>query len=117
MKIARMNQRITFQHYRTSTDTDGYTFQQWTDYYTCWCHANNLSGNEFWAAMTNNAEQTVVFTIRNCKKIKAIDTENYRILFAGIPYDITFIDDMQYSHKDVQIKATAKTRGKENGKV
>ncbi len=113
MKTARLNQRIIIQRYETVTDSDGLATPKWTNYYTCWAHANNLSGNEFWAAMTNNAEHTVEFTVRNCTKIQAIDTENYQVLFAGVPYNITFIDNVRYENKEVKIKATMKMKGKQ----
>lgn len=114
MNTAKMKQRIIFQKYGTVTDSDGFTSQQWKDYYSCWAYANNLSGGEFWEAMVVNAEQTVVFEVRCCDKIKVLNTKNYRILFKNIPYDITFIDSVQYN-KVVKIKAIVKGEG--NGKL
>lgn len=115
MNTAKMKQRIIFQKYGTVTDSDGFTSQQWKDYYSCWAYANNLSGGEFWEAMVVNAEQTVVFEVRCCDKIKVLNTQDYQILFKSVPYDITFIDSVQYNNKVVKIKAIVK--GKANGKL
>lgn len=115
MNTSKMKQRITFQRYDTRTDSDGFTSQQWKSYYSCWAYVNNLIGGEFWEAMAVNAEQTVVFEIRDCDKVKILNTKDYRILFKNVPYDITFIDFVQYSNKVVKIKAVAKGEG--NGKL
>ena len=76
---------------------------------------SNLSGAEFYAAMTANAEQTVIFEVRDCGKIGTLNTKDYRVIFCGVPYDITFIDRVQYAGYLVKIKA--ELRGDGNGKT
>ena len=66
-------------------------------------------------AMAVNAEQTVVLEIRYCEKVSELNTKDYRILFKNVPYDITFIDSVQYSNKVIKIKAIVK--GEANGKL
>ena len=60
-------------------------------------------------------QQTVVLEIRYCEKVSELNTKDYLILFKNVPYDITFIDSVQYSNKVIKIKAIVK--GEANGKL
>jgi len=53
--------------------------------------------------MQVQAENVVKFTIRCNKNI----TESMRIIFEGNNYDITFIDNIKYDNKFMEIKAMA----------
>lgn len=115
MNPAKLNHRITIQKYTSDIDSDGCITQTWQDYYVCWAYVNNLNGSEYYAAMAVNAEQTVVFEVRDCKKIQNVDTKNYRVMFCGVPYNITFADRVQYAGCRVKLKAVIKGDG--NGKI
>lgn len=106
MDTGRLNQRVTIQQRAADCITEnGLQQEQWSDFYCCWTYVNNLSGTEFWSAHAVQAEDTVVFTVRYCKKIAVIDTRNYRLVFNNAVYNILFVDHVRYEKDIVKIKA------------
>ncbi len=77
-------------------------------YLECYAYINNLSGKEYWEAAQAKAEDTVMFTVRSCAKIRAMNTTEYFISWNGKEYNITSIDDVQYKGEQVKFRATAK---------
>ena len=75
-------------------------------YYRCRAYVNNLSGAEYWAAAQVQAEATVVFTVRCCRKIRDMDSLGYSVLWNGDEYDITSVVDVMNRHETVKIRAT-----------
>lgn len=41
-------------------------------FYECWCDVQNLGTNEKYTALQTGLENTIVFKVRNCKKMKEI---------------------------------------------
>lgn len=80
----------------------------WIPYCKCRAYVNNLSGEEYWAAVQVKQEKTVVFTVRYHKSIADMDTTGYRIVWNGGNYDIKSIDDVQNRHKIIKIRAERK---------
>lgn len=79
----------------------------------CYAYVNNLSGSEYWSALQNNAENSVVFTIRYNSKSKDIDPLEHDILFEEKLYNILSVDNFQYLNKDIKLKAMRKGVGYE----
>lgn len=102
METGKLNKRITIQRQVESKQGNFNTYG-WQDYKNIWANVNNLFGREYWSAKEYNAENTVVFTIRwnACKDLSIKD----RILFQGRLFNISSIDNIQYSNDDVKIKA------------
>jgi len=108
----KLNKRIIFQKFTTTTNDYGYEINEWNDYKTVWSDVSNLSGREYFAAMQVQAEKTVKFTIRYTKDIdetmnikfgkKTVGTEEVDIIF-----NITSIDNIKYENKFIEIKALA----------
>ena len=109
MESGNMNKRITFQALTTTTNENGLEMDEWTDYYSCWCSVNNLYGTEYWNAQQVQEENTVNFYVRYCRKLSALDTKNYRIMFEDKPFDIKHIDNVQYANDLLKVKALAST--------
>lgn len=105
MKVGQWRQRIVIQQNQMVKDKNGNQRNEWTDYFTCWAYANNLSGKEYWEAAQVNRESSLFFIVRYCAKLKDLDSTRYRILFRGEVYDITFVDFMQYQNKTVKLRA------------
>lgn len=101
MEVGELRHRITFQKLITTTNENGFEVEDWIDIKTVWSAAANLNGKEFFEAATVQAETTVKFTIRF---IDGID-ESMRILFKEKIYNITFIDNIKYRNKFIEIKA------------
>lgn len=112
--IGDMRERILFQKNEVSMDGNGNHVAAWQDYYTCAAYANNLSGKEWQEAALHNAENQLYFVVRYCSEIAGLDTEHYRVMFRGEPYNIIFIDNVQYNNRTVKIRVVKGEKG--NGK-
>ena len=103
--LSGMRDKIIIEKSTAGKDKNGNHVLSWTEFFKCYAYVNNLSGKEYWAAAEVNAENEIFFIIRYCSEIKGIDTEHYRIKFRGKPYNITFIDNIQYADKNIKIRA------------
>lgn len=85
--------------------------EDWVEkpYFSCRAYVNGLSGSEYWTASAVQAENTVDFTVRYCKKLADIIPQLYRIKFRGVPYDITTIDNIRFEDKWLKIRAVRKS--------
>ena len=101
VNIGDLNKRITIQNFTTIINDSGFEVNSWEPFKTVWASANNLSGREYFAAQAVQAENTLKFLIRYTKGIST----DMRILFEEKFYNITFIDDVKYSKKFIEIKA------------
>lgn len=108
--ISQMRERITIQKNCPGTDKNGNHILEWKDYYSCSAYANNMSGQEYWAAAQVNSETDMYFVIRYCSEVKAMTTDKYRIIFQGRIFNITFIDNVQYKNKTLKIRVTSEKR-------
>jgi SPP1 family predicted phage head-tail adaptor len=101
MRTEELKHKITFQKLTTTTNENGFQVEVWEDYLAVWAAVSNLIGREYFAAAAVQAEKTVKFTIRYLQGI----TDDMRILFEDKQYNITFIDNIKYSNKYIEIKA------------
>ncbi|WP_196007899.1 phage head closure protein [Clostridium tyrobutyricum] len=101
MRTEELKHKITFQKLTTTTNENGFEVEVWEDYSTAWAAISNLMGREYFAAAAVQAEKTVKFTIRYLQGI----TDDMRILFEDKQYNITFIDNIKYRNKYIEIKA------------
>lgn len=101
MEIGELRHRITLQRFTTIVTENGFDVETWQDYKTIWASISNLYGREYYQAAAIQVEKTVGFIIRY---IEDVDTST-RILFRGKQYHITFIDNMKYANKFIEIKA------------
>lgn len=102
--INEMRERILFQNSTSKKDKNGNRILEWCDFFSCYAYANNLSGDEYWAAAQSNSEKDMYFIVRYCSELKCINTEKFRIVFRGEIYNITFIDNIQYTNKTLKIR-------------
>lgn len=63
------------------------------------------SDNEYLNAGAVRSKRTLVFEVRFFKALEAIalNTQAYRVLYNGTPYDIEDYDDFQEEHKTVKL--------------
>lgn len=58
---------------RTTTEvTEGRKKPTTSVFYECWCEVQSLGTNEKYAALQTGLENTIVFKVRNCKKMKEV---------------------------------------------
>jgi SPP1 family predicted phage head-tail adaptor len=101
VNIGELKHRITFQRLATSINDNGFEVKTWEPFKIVWAKVENLHGREYFTAAQVKAERTVKFTIRY---IEGID-ETMKILFKDKVYNITFIDNIKYENRFVEIKA------------
>lgn len=102
MNPGDLKHRITFQQLTTVANANGFGEESWADWKTVWAKVENLSAREYWAAKAMQAENTLKFTVRYLSGV----LPSMRIIFAGKPYNIETIDDVQLSHTYLEIKAS-----------
>ena len=104
MEVALLNVRITFQKNEVVSDAIGNHRNQWTDYYSCYATVSGESGSEKNVAANTLYDSDIAFTVRYCKTLKDADTTKLRGIFQGEPYDITFIDHMNFKYKCLKFR-------------
>lgn len=57
---------------KTTEVTEGRKKATTTVFYECWCDVQSLGTNEKYAALQTGLENTIVFKVRNCKKMKEV---------------------------------------------
>ena len=87
----------------------GYTKDMFLPYKNVWAKANNLYGNEKWAAAEYDAERTVIFTIRKAA-IPDLSLKD-RIKFRSKLYNIRFIDEVLFRNDLMKVTAVAEEEG------
>jgi SPP1 family predicted phage head-tail adaptor len=99
------NKKIVIQKRTKTEDANGYPVETWESFYPCWASVNNLNSREFFAAMTEQAENSVMFFTRYFKKVEEMNPLDYRIFFKGKNYNITGIDNVGYQNQVVKFTA------------
>ncbi len=108
MEVALLNVQITIQKHTVLVDAVGNRTNSWVDYYTC--HATVSGENSSYAGSESDEAGTTVdhsnidFTIRFCKKVEALTTDGYRVLFAQEIYNIIGLDHMNYKRKCLKLR-------------
>lgn len=80
--------------------------EKWTDLYTPHASINKAkSDSEYLGSGATQSKKTLVFEVRYFKALEDIDlnTQRYRIVYQGIPYNIGDYDDYMLKHKTVKI--------------
>lgn len=108
MDAGKFKHKIAIQKKITLQDDIGQQQEHWQNYCTCFAHVNGLSGSEYWEAARQNAQNTVVFTVRYSSKISNINPLEYRIIFNSGIYDIDNVDNVLFENNIVKV------RGKQN---
>lgn len=101
MSIGELRHRIIFQRLASAVNENGFQIEVWQDYKTVWASVSNLSGREYYQAASIQAEKIVKFLVRY---IDGLDT-TMRIVFKDKKYSITYIDNIKYENKYIEIKA------------
>lgn len=104
MDIAALNERITFQKNGVVTDSVGNHKNAWVDYYSCYATIGGESGSEQAVVGTVVEHTEVSFTVRYCKKTKAVTSTKYRIIWRDEIYDIVAPDHMNMKKKSLKFR-------------
>ena len=80
--------------------------ENWSDVFVLHASINkSKSDNEYLNAGAVQGKKTLVFEVRYFKDLEDIEfnTQLYRILYQGVPYDIKDYDDFMLTHKTVKL--------------
>lgn len=111
MDIGSMRQRITIQESQVKIDAIGNHTIDWVDWHSCFAYVNLSSGKEHAVVPETISEDTLIFIIRWCQKLRALDSKKHRISYEGRIYNITLVDDVQFRHEKLKLTATKEVRG------
>lgn len=100
MEAGKLRHKITIQ---TMNESDG-----WDDLFSCFAQVNGLSGNEYWAASAEQAQNTVDFVVRYTANLSTLVPQTTRILFRGNRYDVQSIDNYMYQNRSLKFRAVNK---------
>ncbi len=103
MDISKMRSRIVVLRAVPTVDDIGNHKNTWVDYHHCFAYVNLASGKEYAVAGTIQTGDVLVFTIRWCEKLRGLDATGYRILFDAELYNITSVDDPEFTHKSLKL--------------
>lgn len=74
-------------------------------FHSCWADLLQLYGKELYEAINIKLENTLIFKIRYCKKLKELmNKECYTVEFDGHIYKIYYSDFTKYFNKHVLLK-------------
>ena len=105
MEIALMRSSITIQKQTVSVDPIGNRTNTWSDYHSCRAYVNTSYGYEHHVASQTVDTATLMFTVRYCSALRNLCSDEYRIIFDGEIYNITYIDDYQFRHETLKLTA------------
>ena len=105
MHIGLMRSSVIFQKESVVTDEIGNRLNVWEDYFPCAAYVNLSTGTETQEAGQTISQDKLIFTVRYCRKLAALTSDGYRILFNGNLYNILCVDDYQFRHETLKITA------------
>lgn len=84
------------------TVIDGRAAETETEFYSCWCEIQSLGTNEKYTALQTGLDNTIVFKVRNCKKMEEIrqNMKEFYAVYKGTEFKIydaapMYTDDMR----------------------
>lgn len=82
-----------------------------TLFYEPWCEVGSLYGQELYSAIDARLEDTIVFEVRYCRKVKEIrqQMKKFFVQHEGLNYDIFATDSKRNDKQYVLLKANRTT--------
>ena len=108
-RIARKNERITFQRNAVTVDRYKNHVQEWTDYFSCYAYAGTYQADEDEDKVTSE-ERSITFETRWCPELDAVTSTEYRIVFRGENYNIRSVDMMNYQRQQIRFSCRKEKR-------
>ena len=108
-RIARKNERITFQRNEVYSDKYKNRLQQWTDYFTCSAYASTYAAQEDGDVVTSE-ERSVTFECRWGPELDTVTSTGFRIILRGERYNILSVDPMNYQREAIRFTCRREKR-------
>ena len=94
---------------KTTEVTNGRRQQVSSEFYECWCNVQDLATNEKYTALQTGLENTIVFKVRNCRKVEEIrmNLKEFYIEYKGMEFKIYNASPMVTDNRHVLLKCRA----------
>ena len=104
MKVSLMNERIMIQKSAVQVDDIGNRKNGWEDYFSCFATITEENGSEKSVAGNTVDHTEITFTVRYCKKVVDVCSDQYRILFREELYNILSVVHMNFRRKSLKFR-------------
>lgn len=108
-RIARKNERITFEQNEVYSDKYKNRLQRWTEYFSCFAYADTYTAQESGEKVTSE-ERSITFETRWCPELASVTSTGFRIIFHGENYNIESIDMMNYQRDSIRFTCRREKR-------
>ena len=105
MNASMLRNKITIQKKTAVADDIGKISEVWSDYMAVHAYANRLSGQELIVAAANGQQDTVTFSVRYCRALADLNSNDFRIVFMGRVFNILTVDNVQFMNVELKIRA------------
>ena len=105
MNASMLKNKITIQKKAAVPDDIGRISEIWSDFMVVHAYANRLSGQELIVAAANGQQDTVTFSVRYCRALSEINSNDFRIIFMGRIFNILTVDNVMFLNKELKIRA------------
>ena len=105
MNASMLKNKITIQKKSAIPDDIGKISEKWSDFMVAHAYANRLSGQELIVAAANGQQDTVTFSVRYCRALSEINSNDFRIVFMGRIFNILTVDNVMFLNKELKIRA------------
>ena len=105
MNASMLKNKITIQKKTAVPDEIGRISEKWSDLMVVHAYANRLSGQELIVAAANGQQDTVTFSLRYCRALAELNSNDFRIVFMGRVFNILTVDNVQFLNVELKIRA------------
>ena len=105
MNASMLKNKITIQKKNAVADDIGKISEVWADFMVVHAYANRLSGQELIVAAANGQQDTVNFSVRYCRALSELNSNDFRIVFMGRIFNILTVDNVMFLNKELKIRA------------
>ena len=105
MNASMLKNKITIQKKTAVPDEIGRISEKWSDFMVVHAYANRLSGQELIVAAANGQQDTVTFSVRYCRALSELNSNDFRIVFMGRIFNILTVDNVQFLNVELKIRA------------
>lgn len=112
VNASMLKNKITIQKKSAVPDEIGRISEVWSDFMVVHAYANRLSGQELIVAAANGQQDTVTFSVRYCRALAELNSNDFRIVFMGRVFNILTVDNVQFLNVELKIRAV-----EEDGRV
>lgn len=99
MKIGKLRHRVTIERVTVTQDTDGSAIETWTPFATVQASIEPISGREYTAAQSTQAEMTHRIRLRHLPGV----TPKMRINYGAHTFDILSVINISERNRELEL--------------